>query len=242
MSKIISFFTAIFFALQALLGIGGMTFGEVTLVPEADTYVVGTEAITATLHNGTFRSIPCGPVYRLEKWDNGVWFHMELRNDILLPDGLGLLRPFARKDVTCNLTYYDPPPEIGRYRIEAGGAYAEFTLVSEGEVTLTPKAAVYPLGTKTVQATWYNGTGEKIWFGPSFGLEQWDGSEWAVVEPREIVVFPAIAYFLEPSQSMDTAYGLSHYDLEAGLYRIAAGYTEEGGTGRFVVYAEFELK
>ena len=131
MAKIISFFTAMFLILQSpflfLFGTDGRALGKVTLVLEASSYAVGTQSITGTLHNGTFRSIPHDPGCQLEKWDDGEWSFMEpvIRH---LYDHY-LLRPLQSGSVNLDLTNYDPPLGPGRYRAGVGETYAEFTLV-----------------------------------------------------------------------------------------------------------------
>jgi len=242
MAKIISFFTAIFLALQSLFGIGGLRFGKVVLVLEKDSYAVGTETVAAELYNCTLKPIPTAPyAYSLERWEGGAWTRIALKDTVIIPDAMVMLPPFRSAGKSFRLTDHGSLT-AGRYRLAASvSAYAEFELTN-GKVTIALNAETYPLGTKAVQATWYNGTGEKIWFGPSFELERWDGGKWVPVEPREPVAVPAVIYFLEPSRSKNHTYNLSHYDLQAGRWRVAARYSVDGDTGSAVIYAEFELK
>ena len=132
MAKIISFFTAMFLILQSpflfLFGTDDRALGKATLVLEANTYAVGTEAITGTLHNGTLRSISRSTSFPLDKWEDGAWVSVRANWGYDF-EGLGPLRPLQSGPVTIDLTDCDPPLGAGRYRAGIGGAYAEFTLV-----------------------------------------------------------------------------------------------------------------
>jgi len=246
MTRIISFLTTIFIALQSLFGIGGMTFGKVTIVPEYDSYPVGTLSIKAVLYNGTLRPIEYFPPFRLDTWDGNEWILVKANKvpgeevPLYVPIELSRLTGVEQ---TFHFFRYDPLI-AGRYRITkwltGNTVSAEFRIVGSA-ATLTTSNYAYPLNTEVIQATWYNGTEQLVWFGPSFEVEQWDGSTWAAVEPKEPVSYPAVVYPLEPFQSMNHTYGLSYYDVEPGLYRIAATYVVEGGAGSAVTNAVFEL-
>ena len=222
MARIISLFTTVFLALQSLFGIGGITFGKVTLVLEANSYIAGTETIRGTLHNGTRKPIAVAPyAYSLEYLEDGEWAHVAWKDDIEIPSAMFLLQPFESAGKSFRLKDYDSLP-AGRYRLTASGsAYAEFTLVDAGEVTLTPEFDTYPVGTKQITATLYNGTPETFDYTAGYGVQKWDGGAWAWVNLG--LAFPAVMYDLGPLQSRTFPCELSYCEptLEAGRYRIA---------------------
>jgi len=241
-ASFLSAITAIAIFFQCLFGIGGLGFGEIALQLEKDTYPVGTETIEATLYNCTRKPIPVSSYgYSLERLEAGGWTHIAWKDSVIIPVGMFLLLPFQSVSKSFRLTDYDGLP-AGRYRLQASGsAYAEFQLLAASEVSLVPMWRRYAPN-EEVRAMWYNSTEDTIWIGPPYEIEQWDGGQWAVVEPREPMVFPDVVFTLEPHQDWPMSYELSCYDLQAGRCRIAAKYGVYGGEGGMrTVYAEFEL-
>lgn len=238
MAKIISTVTAFFLLLQSpflfLFGVDGREFGKVTLVMEASSYPVGTEGITAILHNGTFRSIARAGVLPIYKWDGDAWVHVP---PILYfsPVDPNWLRPLQSGPVGSDLTNYDPPLDAGRYRLGYNGAYAEFMLVGEGKVSLTTEFDTYPLGTEEIKATLYNGALKDFEYTAGYRIQKldnsWDGGKWGMAGPN--LDFPAVMCYLQSLQSETLICNLSYCDppLEAGRYRIGVGG----------VYGEFTL-
>jgi len=117
-------------------------------------------------------------------------------------------------------------------------------------VVLTPKQAVYPVGTEEITVTWYNGSEEDLIFGDPFVLQAGIGGKWIAIEPVNILLFLTIGYYLQPGESRESTYDIGHYygPLEAGRYRIAANYHYDAerpinkNTPQHEVYAEFEIK
>ena len=231
MSKVISVVTAIFMFVSGLVpfvaGRDGRAFGRETLVLEADSFPVGTERIEGVRYNGTFRPVGQGMGYLLDKWVDGAWLHIGPTFE-MIPIGMYLLRPFARAEISCNLTWCDPPLEAGRYRVRVGRARAEFTLT--GAVTLTPESQIYPVGTKSVSAILFNGTSETIQYAAypnGIPLENWDGNQWVVIE-RDHPLMPTggLLSDLAPMQSVKRTYSLFLYydNLPTGRYRFDTEY------------------
>jgi len=242
MGKIVSFILALFFFLQNglpfVLGRDGRAFGRETIVLEADSFPVGTEQIEGFRYNGTFRSLPQGLGYVLEKRDGNKWLRVEPKDDYFLPIGMYLLKPFQKANVTCDLTIYDPLLEAGRYRIVVGRARAEFMLTGElpppvtYEVTLTTEFATYPVGTEEITATLYNGSLKRFDYTVGYAIEKWDGEEWVYAGPN--LGFITLMVYLFPGGSDIFAVDFTHCDppLEAGRYRVAVRD----------VYGEFSLE
>jgi len=117
-------------------------------------------------------------------------------------------------------------------------------------VVLTPERAVYPVGTKEITVTWFNGTDEDLIFGDSFVLQKWQGGKWAEAEPVDRLLFLTIGYFLTPGESREKAYDIGHYfgPLQAGRWRIASHFFYDAerpirnDNQLHQVYAEFEIK
>jgi len=221
MAKIISFFTAFFLILQSpflfLFGADGRALGKATLVMEASSFPVGTEAITATLHNGTLRSLTVGGC-SLQRWEDGTWNKLEPRDPVVCAPNT--LKPLHSASAVCDLTDYAPPLWSGRYRVVFGGANAEFTLVGEGKVTLTTEFATYPVGTREIKATLYNGSLETFAYTVGYRIDKLIGGEWVTVGPNlgfitlMCYLLPGCGETLDCELSCDTP-------LEAGRYRIA---------------------
>jgi len=224
MAKIISVITAIFLGILSpflfLFSRDGRALGKATIVLEASSFPVGTETITVTRYNGTLRSIPHGVAYRLEKWDGSAW-RLVAPKDSYVPDAMIMLRPFKHASVTCDLTNYDPPLEAGRYRVEIGGAYAEFTLVApDGKVTLTTEFGSYPVGTREIKAELYNGSLETFSYTVGYRIDKFTGGEWVTVGPN--LGFIALMRYLAPGcgETFDCELSCNE-PLDAGRYRIA---------------------
>jgi len=220
MARIISFFTTVFLALQSLFGIGGMAFGKVTIVPEAEAYPLDAQTVSTTLCNGTFQSISYNTYYNLEKQDGSEWVLVEPKVPMAFPDVMLVLGSFRSQRYWYDLSYYDAL-ELGRYRIAAGYGEFEFTLVSRGGVTLTPEFDTYPVGTKEVKATLYNGSPYVFEYTTGYGVQKWDGGDWVWVNLN--LDFTMDMNRLMPLQSRTFTCNLSYCDppLDAGRYRIA---------------------
>jgi len=226
MAKIISFFTAMFLILQSpflfLFGMDGRALGKVTLVLEASSYAVGTEAITATVHNGTLRSIARNPIPRPEKWTGSAWVDLGpfLEYNPVDPH---TLRPLQSGPITIGLAGYDPPLEAGRYRFGMYGAYAEFTLVNAtGEVTLTTELESYPVGTQKITATLHNGSPAVFSYTVGYRIDKFIDGQWVTVGPN--LGFIALMVNLLPGCGETLECELScNEPMEAGRYRIGVG-------------------
>jgi len=220
MAKIISAVTAFFLILQSpflfLFGSDGRALGKATLVLEASSYAVGTELIKATLHNGTLRSIVVTPERNLEKWDGSAWVKVDPSyNPSYVP---AWLRPLQSMPKGFSLNN-SPPLGPGRYRVWAGGANAEFTLVGEGRVSLTPEFDSYPVGTREIKALLYNGSPARFDYTVGYGIDKFAGGEWVTIGPNFGFItlmqylYPGIGVTLECELSCDTP-------MEAGRYRL----------------------
>ena len=116
-------------------------------------------------------------------------------------------------------------------------------------VILTPEQSIYPVGTKEITVTWFNGSEEDLIFGYPFILQAGRSSGWVDAEPVEQLMFLLPGFLLKPGESKDNTYDISHYygPLEAGRYRIAASYFYDKdrpinkNTPQHEVYAEFEI-
>lgn len=242
MSRIISFFTTIFLALQSLFGIGGMAFGKVTIVPEAETYPLGTPTVSVTLSNGTWKPIDYNAYHHLEKLDDSKWVLVEPKEPLMFPDVQYVLGAFRSQKYSYDLTNYDSL-QPGRYRIVAGYGAFEFHL-TKSEVTLTTEFDTYPVGTQKIKATLYNGTLRPILHDPGCQLEKWDDGEWSFMEPIAWYIYEG--YWLPPLQSGHVSLDLTNYDppLETGRYRIKKGsaYAEFMlvGEGKVTLTTEFD--
>ena len=234
MAKIISFFTAMFLVLQSpflfAFGRDGRALGKATLVLEASSYAVGTEAITGTLHNGTLHSIARRLVHPLDKWDGNQWRSVD---PILYftPADPDWLRPLQSGPIGFDLTNYDPPLEAGRYQFRIGGAYAEFTLVGlTGEVTLTTEFETYPVGTREITATLFNGSTGMFSYTVGYRIEKFIDGQWVTVGPN--IGFIALMVNLWPGCGETLTCELScNEPMEAGRYRIGVG----SATGEFTL-------
>jgi len=221
MAKIISFFTAMFLILQSpflfAFGRDGRALGKATLVLEESSYAVGTESVQATLHNGTLRSLTIGGP-SLQRWEDGAWNDVKPRYEIACaPYTLKPLRSTGY--VTCDLTNYAPPLGPGRYRVGMGGEYAEFTLVGEGKVSLTPEFDSYPVGTREIKALLYNGSAARFDYTVGYGIDKFIDGEWVWIGPNFGFItlmqylYPGIGVTLECELSCDAP-------MEAGRYRL----------------------
>ena len=233
MSKIISFFTAFFLILQSpflfILGRDGRQFGKAALVLEASSYAVGTEAIKVTLHNGTLGSLTIGGC-SLQRWEGGTWNWIAPRDSVACAPYQ--LKPLRSANATCELTNYDPPLAAGRYRVGmGGGVFAEFTLVGlSGEVTLTTESETYPVGTREIKATLYNGSPARFDYTVGYRIDKYIDGEWVTVGPN--LGFIALMQYLLPGCGETLICELScNEPLEAGRYRIGVG----GACGEFTL-------
>ena len=224
MAKIISFFTAMFLFIQCLFGIGGLGLGKVVLQLEKDSYPVGTETIKATLYNCTFKPILVAPYfYSLERWEAGEWTHVAWKESVVIPEECYLLHSFKSGSNSFRLTDYDYLP-AGRYRLTASGsAYAEFTLVGlTGEVTLTTELESYPVGTREITATLFNGSLARFDYTVGYRIDKFIDGEWVTIGPN--LGFIALMVNLLPGGTETIECQLScNEPMEAGRYRIGVG-------------------
>jgi len=233
MAKIAAFFLTPLLFFQSLFFIGGRAIGKVTLVAEEKSYSVEAESVTAVWHNATLKQARLGPSYALEAWDDGKWVNIPSKEPILPGSSASMLKPFQSMRTTFNLSRYWLPVG-GRFRIAAqcngGVAYAEFKLTGEGKVTLKTEFATYPVGTREITATLFNGSPAVFSYTVGYRIDKFIDGEWVTVGPNVgfitlmVNLWPGCAETLECELSCDDP-------MEAGRYRIAVRD----------VYGEFSL-
>jgi len=227
MAKLAAFFLTPLLFFQSLFFIGGRALGKVTLIAEEKSYSIEAETVTAIWHNATLKQayLGVGAEFALEAWDGDGWVTVPRKTPVAPSGARIVLKPFQSRRLTCDLSDYWLPG-AGRYRIAAycngGNVYAEFTLVGEGRVTLTTEFPTYPVGTREIIATLFNGSPALFSYTVGYRIDKFIDGAWVTVGPN--IGFITLMVNLLPGRAETLECELScNEPMEAGRYRIGVG-------------------